>query len=418
MSETSVPATASKPLPVETRQRALALELASLLDVVEPAPLLDLLLERAFELHATDLHFDPRPEGLAIRLRLDGVMHDIFTLPQQLSAQAVSRLKLLAGMNITEKRTPQDGHISSNLLRKERDVRVCSGPTIYGERLVLRLMPDGSKFTNLDEPGMEPDQVNLVRRALGNPHGVVLSVGPVGTGKSTTTYSCLHALNIPGRSLATIEDPVERRVARVNQIQVDPKLSFGFTEALRGVLRQDPDVVMIGEIRDAETAHIAVRAGLTGIRVLSTLHASDTGASIDLFREFNIPRMFIADSINCLIAQRLLRRVCEHHREEYTPDPGACKLLGIPEEKRAETRLIRGVPHDANFHSGYFGRTGVFEVMYFTDEIREMVLTGKTGRAVSEFARTNGMRTLEDMAIQKVMAGTTTTEEMIRVLWS
>ncbi|MCA9082112.1 MAG: type II/IV secretion system protein, partial [Planctomycetaceae bacterium] len=369
---------AGKPLPVQGRQRALTEELASLVDVVEPAPLLNLLLERAFELQATDLHFDPQPNGLAIRLRLDGVMHDIFRLPQQMSSQAVSRMKLLAGMNITEKRLVQDGHISSNVLQKERDVRVCVGPTIYGERLVMRLMPDATQLTRLEELGMDDAQVGQVRRALANPYGVVLSVGPVGTGKSTTTYGCLHALNQPSRSLVTIEDPVERRVAGVNQIQVDPKLQFGFTEALRGVLRQDADVIMIGEIRDAETAHIAVRAGLTGIRVLSTLHASDTGATIDLFREFNIPRMFIADAINCLIAQRLMRKVCEHHRENYTPDATEQKLLRLNEAPGKQTSLTRGVPHDTNFHSGYFGRTGIFEVMYFTEEIREMITSGKT----------------------------------------
>lgn len=405
------------PLPIESRQRALADELTSLIDVVEPVPLINLLIERAFELTATDIHFDPRPEGLSVRLRLDGVMHDLVMLPVQMSSQAVSRLKLMAGMNIAERRLVQDGHITGASLRKQRDIRVCAGPTIYGERIVLRLMPEGTNFTVLEELGLTTEQCAQIRTALQAPHGMVLSVGPVGTGKSTTTYSCLNELNQPGRSVITIEDPVERRISGVNQIQTDTKANFGFSDALRGVLRQDPDVIMIGEIRDAETAHIAVRAGLTGIKVVSTLHASDTAATIDLFREFQIPRMFVADAVNCIIAQRLVRKVCTQYRETYTPEPGECEMLGIPAERRQEVRLVRGIPTPANFQSGYFGRTGIFEVMLFTDEIRELIAAGKPGRAAYEAARANGMKTLEEAAIEKVLAGISTPEEMVRVLW-
>ncbi|MEZ5940949.1 MAG: GspE/PulE family protein [Planctomycetaceae bacterium] len=405
------------PLPPESRQRALADEINSLIDVVEAAPLINLLIERSFELSATDVHFDPRPDGLAIRLRLDGVMHDVSVLPQQMTSHVLSRLKLMSGMNITERRLVQDGHITSNTLRKERDIRVCAGPTIHGERLVLRLMPDGDEYSTLASLGMDDQQRQWVESALSSPYGMVLSVGPVGTGKSTTTYSCLNALNIPGRSLVTIEDPVERRIAGVNQIQTDPKISFGFKEALRGILRQDPDVIMVGEIRDAETAHIAVRAGLTGIRVVSTLHASDTAATIDLFNQFEIPRMFIADSINCLIAQRLLRKVCGQDRETYKPEPSDCKLLRLSEEEAQNVELVRGKSSSANFHSGYFGRTGVFEVMRFDEAIREMISTGRSGREIFETARSRGMKSLEDMAIEKVLAGITTTDEMVRVLW-
>src|SRR5690606_25808095 len=222
---------------------------------------------------------------------------------------------------ITERRLAQDGHISSSSIRHRRDVRVGSGPTIYGERLVLRLMPDSEILTDLEELGFEPEQVQAVRKAVQVACGMVLSVGPVGCGKSTTTYACLSLLNDPGLSLTTIEDPVERRIAGVNQIQIDPKIDFGFPQALRGVLRQDPDVMMVGEIRDPGTAHIAARAGLIGIRVLSTMHANNCASVIDIFREFGIPPMFIADAVNCVVAQRLLRKVCRHSREEYTPDP-------------------------------------------------------------------------------------------------
>ena len=409
-------AVATHALPPESRQRALREELAGLMDVVGPAPLVDLMLERAFELGATDIHFDPRQDGLHVRLRLDGLLHEILRVEQQTAPQVISRIKLLAGMDITERRMAQDGHISSAVLANQRDVRIGSGPTIYGERLVMRLMPDGSRYTELDQLGMTPTQIDAVHRGINSPYGMVLSVGPVGSGKSTTTYSCLSALNDPHRSLVSIEDPVERRITGVNQIQVDNKIKFGFVEALRGVLRQDPDVIMVGEIRDPETAHIALRAGLTGTRVLTTLHAGDTGATLDMFREFQIPRMFIADAVNCVIAQRLLRQACEKDREYYTPDPAQAELLQLSPDEAKSAKLVRGIPSDANFHTGYFGRTGVFEVMFIDDEMRQLILAGKSGRIVYDLAREKGMKTLEENACEKVLSGITTFEEMIRVL--
>ncbi|WP_437205774.1 GspE/PulE family protein [Planctomicrobium sp. SH664] len=403
-------------LPPEARQRALHEELTSLIGIVGPAPLVDLLLERAFELGATDVHFDPRRDGLHLRLRLDGILHNILRLDSQYAPQVISRIKLMAGMDITEKRTAQDGHISASVLRHQRDVRIGSGPTIYGERVVMRLMPDGTRYTDLTHLGLSATQIEHVKKAINSPFGVVLSVGPVGCGKSTTTYSCLEALNIPQRSLVSIEDPVERRIDGVNQIQMDPRINFGFVEALRGVLRQDPDVIMIGEIRDPETAHIAIRAGLTGTRVLSTLHAGDTGATVDMFREFQVPRMFLADAIKCIIAQRLLRKVCEKDREYYHPDVAAGQFLKLSEEEIQQVQLARGIPSDANFHTGYFGRTGVFEVMAVDAELREMLLSGKPGRAIYDAAHQKGMKTLEESAREKVLSGITSIEEMYRLL--
>lgn len=400
----------------EGRQSALQQELRELADVVGPAPLVDLLLERAFEIGATDVHFDPRPDGLHVRLRVDGVLHDVLTLTSQTAPQVLSRLKLMSGMDITERRMCQDGHISSSVLKHQRDVRVGSGPTINGERIVLRLMPDDSRLTQLDDLGMEPSQMELIRKALRAPHGMVLSVGPVGSGKSTTTYACLSLLNDPGRCLVTIEDPVERRIEGINQIQTDPKIGFGFVEALRGILRQDPNVIMVGEIRDSETAHIAARAALTGTQVVSTLHANDTSATVDLFREFDIPPMFIADSLNCVIAQRLLRKVCTTDRETYHPDAATAQILGLNPEHTESVDLVRGVPSPANFHTGYAGRTGIFEVMRVDAEIRDAVLHERSGKELRELARQRGMQTLEQSAINKVLSGVTSVEEMHRVL--
>ena len=402
--------------PGHIRQKALQEELRSLVDVVGAGPLVDLLLERAFQLGATDVHFDPQKDGLMTRLRVDGMMHDILLLEGQSAPQVVSRLKLLAGMDITERRHTQDGHISSSALKEDRDVRVGSCPTIYGERLVLRLMPDSNQFNDLEEIGMEDEQVAAVRRAIHSPTGMILVVGPVGSGKSTTTYAMLNALNDPSKSLVTIEDPVERRIDGVNQIQTDIRNGFGFPNALRGTLRQDPNVMMVGEIRDAETANIATRAGLTGIRVLSTLHANDTCAAVEVFREFDVPRMFIADAINCIIAQRLVRRVCPRHRETYTPDVGTLDFLNVDAERRGGLQLTRGVPHDENFNTGYAGRTGVFEVLTIGEEVRQAILDGGSAREVQRVAVDNGMLSLEAAAKRKVLDGETTIEEIHRVM--
>ncbi|HCS51998.1 GspE/PulE family protein [Rubinisphaera sp.] len=400
----------------EVRQKALQEELRSLIDVVGPGPLVDLLLERSFELGATDIHFDPRIDGLHVRLRVDGILHDILHLNPNMTSQVISRLKLMAGMDITERRTAQDGHISNAVLKGQRDIRVGGGPTLHGERLVLRLMPNAQEYTSLDQLGLEPTQADTVRKYIHSPYGMMLSVGPVGSGKSTTMYSCLELLNDPGKSLVTIEDPVERRMAGVNQIQVDQKIDFHFAEALRGVLRQDPDVIMVGEIRDPETAHIAVRAGLTGIRVLSTLHANETAATIDVFRDFGIPPMFIADSVNCVISQRLLRKVCSNSNEDYHPDAAACQFLGIDPNEGESVSLKRGIPADCNFHTGYMGRTGVFEVLPVDSEIRDAIIQNKSSRELHKLAAEHGMMSLEKAAKKKVLAGETTIEELHRVL--
>ena len=400
----------------EERQKALQEEIRGLAGVVGPAPIVDLLLERSFEMGATDVHFDPRADGLHVRLRVDGILHDILVLEPAISPQVISRLKLMSGMDITERRFAQDGHISSAVLRHQRDIRIASGPTIHGERLALRLMPDGATYTELHQLGLDEIQSTNVQRATNAPSGMVLSVGPVGSGKSTTIYSCLALLNDPGRSLVTIEDPVERRVEGVNQIQIDSRINFNFVDALRGVLRQDPDVIMVGEIRDPETAHIAVRAGLTGIRVLSTMHANDTGSTIDVFHEFDIPPMLLADSLRCTIAQRLLRKVCEKSRELYTPDESEARILGIPPEKAESTLLTRGVPSDVNFRTGYSGRTGIFEVLFVDQAIRQMILEGKSGSIIREEATRRGMQTLEQSAKNKVVEGITNIAEMHRVL--
>lgn len=395
---------------------ALRHELLQILEISGPAAFIDLLFDRAFSLHATDIHLDPHEDGVHLRFRVDGLMHEIAVLPTPTAVQALSRIKLLAQMDITEKRLAQDGHISNPSKRHQADVRIGTGPTVHGERAVLRLMPDAMNFVGLAELGLSDDQRVRLEKAVSAPSGIMLFVGPVGSGKSTTTYTCLAMLNRPERSVVTIEDPVERRIHGVNQIQTDPRIDFGFAQALRGVLRQDPDVIMVGEIRDAETANIAVRASLTGVRVLSTLHASDTSSVIDVLRQFGIPPMFVADSLNCVVAQRLVRKVCGIQHEAFCPDPAMAAILKLSPEQAATARLLRGVPADVNFHTGYNGRTGIHEVMTMGPELREAILANQPSPVIYQIARQQGMQTLEEAAIQKVLAGITTIEEMLRVL--
>lgn len=400
----------------EGRQRALRAELSELSDVVGAAPLVDLLLERSFQQNATDIHLDPVPDGLRVRVRVDGLLHDVLRLPESLRQNVVSRIKLLANMDLTERRHSRDGHIGRTALRGERDVRVGSTPTIYGERLVLRLMPDDAAFTRIEDLGLDPEQLELLRQQVEKPYGMIIVAGPVGSGKTTTLYSCLERLNDPIRSVTTIEDPVERRIDGINQIQIEPRHDFGFVEALRGVLRQDPNVLMVGEIRDSETAHIACRAGLTGVLVLSTIHANDAASVIDVLREYGIPPMFIADAIHCIVSQRLIRRVSPEARETYHPDPGQCELLGLDPNRSEEVTLVRGVPTEANFGTGYTGRTGAFEIMPIDGEIRRAILRGASQSEIGEIARGNGMKTLVDSARDKVLAGVTSIDEMHRVV--
>jgi len=415
---TEVVPEASQRRTTDIRKKALQEEFRELAGVIGPVPLLDLLFERSFLLNATDIHVDPNEQGVRIRLRVDGILHDVVQLPPGLAAHMTNRVKLLGGGNITERRVAQDGHISVQHQGRPRDIRVASGPTVYGERLVLRLMPDSQTFLHLDQLGFEPDQVSLMRDYLGLPYGAVLSVGPVGSGKSTTMYSCLEILNDPGKSLVTIEDPVERRVAGVNQVQVDNRIGFNFVEALRGVLRQDPNVMMIGEIRDPETAHIGMRAARTGTLVLSTMHSNDAASAVDMLRDFNISSLFIADGLQGVISQRLMRRICPACRFSYHPDERECKILGFEPAMAKSLELSRGKGCQNCFQTGYAGRVGVFEILRPNDEIRQAIVLGASRSQLMQMAKKNGMRTLQDSAIQKVRNGLTSVDELDRVLRS
>ena len=393
--------------------KALVAELQELLDVVEPGSVADMIMQRAFTHGATDVHLDPVEAGIRIRFRIDGMLRDILPIAAAKANHIISRIKVLAGMNITERRIPQDGRITSTMMDGvPRDIRVGSSPTINGERLVLRMMPDSNEFASLDSLGFFDDQREIIQSLLSIPYGLILVVGPVGSGKTTTLYSLLRELNRPGESVVTIEDPVERRLPGANQIQVNAKSGLDFVTALRGTLRQDPNVLCIGEIRDRETAQIACRAAMTGVIVLSTLHANDTASAVDVLRQFDIPAMGIADSLRGVITQRLLRRIDNNFREEHTTDEEEQRLLNID----SPAQVFTGIPDDSNFQTGYSGRIAVFESMAVNPAVRDAIFRGEPTYRIAEVAQSEGMISLEDAGRRRVLDGTTSIAEFRRLL--
>ena len=392
---------------------ALSAELSELLSVVEPAAVADVLLQRAFGNRATDVHLDPTAAGMRVRFRIDGQLQDILPIPSDAASSVVSRIKVMSDLDITERRMPQDGHISSRRFDGlTRDIRVSSLSTVHGERLVLRLMPDPTEFNGLADLGFLPKQLETVQHLLTIPHGLVLVVGPVGSGKSTTVYSLLRELNATHRSLVTIEDPVERMLPGANQIQVDDRTGFGFVSALRAVLRQDPNVLAIGEIRDAETAAIACRAAMTGVLVLSTLHASSAASAVEVLKQFGVPTLMISEGLRGVISQRLIRRISMNDREEYVPDDQLVERFDLVNG----ATIARGVATDRNFNTGYEGRVAVFETLRSSSDFRDAIDGGASTHDLTEIARHAGMATLRESAQQLVRDKVTSVMELQRII--
>ena len=401
--------------PVLSRNLALAAELEELLSVVEPASVANILLQRAFDHGATDIHLDPTTLGTRIRFRIDGILQDILPIPAEKAAILLSRIRVMAGMDITDRRLPRDGAISADKFPGlARDIRVGSSLTVKGERLVLRLMPDSENLNSLPSLGFYDDQFAAVKRLLGAPYGLFLVVGPVGCGKSTTVYSLLSELNSPEKSLVTIEDPVERRIPGANQIQIDNRTGLNFVTALRGTLRQDPNILAIGEIRDAETAEIACRAATSGVLVFSTLHANNTASAVDVLRGFGISSGAIADCLRGVISQRLVRKICESSREDIVADERARQLLHL--SGTAPVQIATGIPTDENFRTGYSGRTAVFEVMELTDPLQDAIHRGEPSFRLRQEAIKGGMISLEDSTRRKVLDKVTSIKELEHII--
>ena len=373
--------------------------------------LVDLLIMQAMKERASDIHIEPGEGALRTRFRIDGVLREVNGPPAHLHSAVSSRIKVLAKLDIAEKRKSQDGRFRLKMEGKDIDLRVSTVPTQYGEKVVMRLLDSANAALSLEQLGLDESLRSQVERLFRFPHGILLVTGPTGSGKTTTLYAALSLVNSVERNIITIEDPVEYQLSGVNQVQVNPKAEITFASALRSFLRQDPDVIMVGEIRDQETAEIAVQAALTGHLVFSTLHTNDAPSSLTRLVEMGVEPFLIASSVVGVLAQRLVRVICPKCREPYRPAAHAVAELHLKDG----ASLFRGKGCPSCSQGGYKGRIGIFEALAMTDAIKDLVVSKAPAHAIREAARKAGMRTLREDGLAKALAGTTTIEEVIRV---
>lgn len=374
--------------------------------------LLNSLLTRGYNTNASDIHIEPFADIINIRVRVDGTIVDYMTLSPNVHQPLIARIKILSNLNIAEKRVPQDGHFRTNIEGADINVRVSLIPTIYGEKAVLRLLLLNTKIDHSNSFGMLSQNYQKMLQALQSPHGIVYLTGPTGSGKTTTLYMILEYLANRNVNIVTVEDPVERNLARISQVQVNPAAGLTFESGLRSILRQDPDIIMVGETRDAETASISVRAAITGHLVLSTLHTNDAASSIIRLIDMGIPSYIIASSLVAIVAQRLVRKVCDNCAYEYEPDETERLALGVPVEK---LRRGRGC-HICN-NTGYKGRMAVHEILLIDFKLRNMITARASNEEIFEYAKQQGMTTLRQAAIDLVLNGTTTVEELLKTAY-
>ena len=375
--------------------------------------LVNLLIESAIDGEASDIHIEPYEDTLRIRYRIDGILFDQEAPPRRLQAAVTSRIKLMAEMNIAERRLPQDGRIRVTLRGRRVDIRVSTIPTVHGESIVMRLLDRSSVFLPLEKLGFAPDTQRHFEALIKRPHGIVLVTGPTGSGKTTTLYGALDKINSPDRKIITVEDPVEYQLKGVNQIPVKPKIGLTFATGLRHIVRQDPDVILIGEVRDLETAEIAIQAALTGHLVFSTLHTNDAPGAITRLQDMGVEPYLVASVLEGVLAQRLVRRICAACRVPDTPNPADLEALGI--EGAAGARLWRGRGCDECRSTGYRGRTGIYELFAITEAARSLILRRAPSRDIRREAIETGMLTLRLDGWRKACEGVTTVEEILRV---
>src|SRR5437762_731150 len=387
-------------------------DLASEVPVIR---LVNLIISRAVESRASDIHIEPFEKDLRLRYRVDGVLHNMDAPPNALRAAVISRIKLMAKLNIAERRLPQDGRIKLKVLGKEIDLRVSTLPTLYGESLVMRILDrSNTSLIDLRRLGFPQDLYEKVCQMTSKPHGIFLVTGPTGSGKTTTLYSALKRINIPNRKIITIEDPVEYQMDGINQIQVNPQIGLTFGMGLRHIVRQDPDVIMVGEIRDLETAEIAIRAALTGHLVFSTLHTNDAPSAITRLVDMGAEDYLIASSLLGVLAQRLVRVICPHCKVEVFPVPEMLDEIGY---KRANgrDRFFEGRGCERCSQTGFIGRVGIYELMGMNDDIRKLTIGKADSNVIRKKALESGMRSLRDDGWLKVRQGLTTISEVLRV---
>ena len=381
--------------------------------------LVNSIIERGVMERASDIHFEPQEEEMKIRLRVDGIMRDILVVPKDLQAAVISRIKVMAGMDIAEHNIPLDGRFNVHVKEKDIDVRLSSLPTIYGEKMVARLLDKDGRKINVEEIGLTGDDLQKYRKMINAKSGVILIVGPTGSGKTTTMYTMIDELNKREVNLVTLEDPVEYNFDGVNQVQINEKVGMTFANGLRAILRQDPDIIAVGEIRDGETGEIAMRAAITGHLVLSTIHTNDAIGTIDRLIDIGVEPYIVASALRGIISQRLVRRICPHCREEYVPDDEELSKLHI--DKRSfgiqTPKFYRGTGCPNCYNTGYIGRIAVFEIFHVTSSIRSAIASRQGREAVeAQIKEGENFVSLKSNALRLVMEGITSTDEVLRVI--
>ena len=389
-----------------------------LLDVVNRPPVIRLvndILFRALQLRASDIHVHPYESKIQIRYRIDGILYDTLSLNKNVLPLVISRIKVMAGMDIAERRLPQDGRCSVRLGQREVDLRISTVPTSYGERSVLRLLDKSTALFGLNELGLCNEDLQKFDSLLNRSHGVIFVTGPTGSGKSTTLYACLNRINSAEQNVITIEDPIEYQLGGISQIQVASKKGMTFATSLRHVLRQDPDVIMIGEVRDIETARMAIQSSLTGHLVFSTLHTNDSAGAVSRLLDLGVEPYLVSSSLIAIIAQRLVRKVCQDCKEPVKPSPHELTELGLGEMDNNSGKFFVGTGCERCFKTGYRGRTGIYEMMLIDSEIQNLIYKRESAGTIKRFALNAGLQTLRMDGARKVLAGTTTISEVLRV---
>jgi type IV pilus assembly protein PilB len=373
----------------------------------------DLLLRQAVKSRASDIHVEPQEFSMTIRMRIDGVLQDMVPPPRKMQAAIATRIKILSKMDIAERRLPQDGRFKIKAPGRDIDVRVSVIPTIYGEKVVMRILDSAAVNHNLDQLGFDPELLEEFKMMLTQPHGIIVVTGPTGSGKSTTLYSALNYLKDPRKNITTVEDPVEYRLAGINQIQVKPEIGLDFAESLRAILRQDPDIILIGEIRDKETIDIAIKASLTGHLVLSTFHTNDAPSAISRMVYMGVEPYLLASTVNLIVAQRLVRRICDRCREPVAINEQVLRRLNVDPERAKNAVFYHGTGCTACGGTGYLGRLPIFEFLVTDSEIRDQISIGTSEARIREMSRQRGYKGLLGSGVDRMLDGMTTAEEVL-----
>jgi type IV pilus assembly protein PilB len=395
-------------------------DLSRVKEVTEDAPivkLVNLLISQAVADRASDIHIEPTEHDVRVRYRIDGVLHEVMRSPKNIQSGLISRLKIMSDLNIAERRVPQDGRMSGVIGGKAVDLRVATLPTVYGEKVVMRILDKSTALLDLTDLGFHGDALERYATAYRKPYGTILVTGPTGSGKSTTLYATLNAVNDTARNIITVEDPVEYRLAGINQVQVNNKAGLNFAVALRTILRSDPDIVLVGEVRDRETATIAIEAALTGHLVLTTLHTNNAAATPTRLIEMGVEPFLVGSALDCIVAQRLARRLCPKCKEPYVPEGGELETLGWDPESADELpTLYRAGGCGACGRTGFHGRFAIHEVLLVTEEVERLIVDRAHTEDIKKVALAQGMKTLRQTGMSEALAGTTSIEEILRVV--